>query len=134
MSFGTSILGFFGKIGGAIVSLAGKLALGIRTLFMANPVGFIIGIIAAIVAALAYFFTQTEVGKKMWADFTKFLGEAMANGLACVITDVGSAYEFEGFDGVEIVELSFNVLEFGASLGGSAEVPGVNEEPGLRIF
>ena len=36
--------------------------------------------------------------------------------------------------GVEIVELSFNVLEFGASLGGSAEVPGVNEKPGLRIF
>lgn len=79
MKFGSSILGFFGKIGGAIVSLAGKLALGIRTLFMANPIGFIIGIIAAIVAALVYFFTQTEVGKKMWADFTKFLGEAIAN-------------------------------------------------------
>ena len=36
--------------------------------------------------------------------------------------------------GIEIMELSFNILEFGASLGGSAEVPGVNEKPGLRIF
>ena len=36
--------------------------------------------------------------------------------------------------GVEIMELSFDFLEFGASLGGSAEVPGVNEKPGLRIF
>ena len=36
--------------------------------------------------------------------------------------------------GVEIMELSFDILEFGASLGGSAEVPGVNEKPGLRIF
>jgi len=79
MSFGTSILGFFAKIGGAIMGVASKIALGIRTLFMANPIGFIIGIIAAIVAALVWFFTQTEVGKKMWEDFTKFLGEAFTN-------------------------------------------------------
>lgn len=35
------------------------------------------------------------------------LGEALANGLPSVITNVGSAYQFEGFDGVEIVECPF---------------------------
>lgn len=42
-----------------------------------------------------------------WEGWSLSLGEAMANGLACVITDVGSAYEFEGFDSVEIVEPPF---------------------------
>jgi hypothetical protein len=76
-ALGSQVYGVFVKIGGAIATFAGKIALGIRTLFMANPVGFIIGIIAAIVAALAFFFTQTEVGKKMWADFSKFIGDLL---------------------------------------------------------
>lgn len=42
-----------------------------------------------------------------WEGWSLSLGEAMANGLACVITDVGSAYEFEGYDRVEIVEPPF---------------------------
>lgn len=35
--------------------------------------------ITAAIGALTYFFTQTEVGKEMWANFTKFLGEAWEN-------------------------------------------------------
>lgn len=39
----------------------------------ANPIGLIIAAIAALVAGLVYFFTQTETGKKAWAAFTSFL-------------------------------------------------------------
>ena len=42
-----------------------------------------------------------------WEGWSLSLGEAMTNGLSCVITDVGSAYEFEGFDNVEIIEPPF---------------------------
>jgi hypothetical protein len=59
------------------------------------------------------------------------------NAMAPTVLDYPVALAKEhllSFHGVEIVELSFNVLQFGASLGGSAEVPGVNEKPGLRIF
>lgn len=89
-AFGAQVYGVFVQIGGAIATFAGKIALGIKTLFMANPVGFIIGIIAAIVAALAIFFTQTEVGKKMWADFTKFVGDLLT-GLGEFFTWLGES-------------------------------------------
>lgn len=39
----------------------------------ANPVMAIIVAITAIVGALVYFFTQTKLGKKIWADFIKWL-------------------------------------------------------------
>lgn len=45
----------------------------------ANPIGIIVVAVAALVAALVYFFTQTDLGKKMWKDFTKFLTDTMKN-------------------------------------------------------
>lgn len=39
----------------------------------ANPVMLVVMAIAALVAGLVYFFTQTETGKKMWKTFTDFL-------------------------------------------------------------
>ena len=58
----------------------------------ANPIGAIITAIAAVVAALVWFFTQTETGRKAWAAFTQFLtgawnkvcevGKAVWEGLA----------------------------------------------------
>ncbi|WP_236213264.1 glycosyltransferase [Metapseudomonas otitidis] len=42
-----------------------------------------------------------------WEGWSLSLGEAMANGLSCVVTDVGSAYEFEDFCRVEIIEPPF---------------------------
>ncbi len=45
----------------------------------ANPVMLVVTAIAALVAGLVFFFTQTTTGKKVWAEFTRFLGEAWAN-------------------------------------------------------
>ncbi|WP_052961365.1 MULTISPECIES: peptidoglycan DD-metalloendopeptidase family protein [unclassified Leucobacter] len=45
----------------------------------ANPILKIISIVLAVVAALGYFFTQTKLGKEIWANFTRFLGEAWRN-------------------------------------------------------
>ncbi|QDH92394.1 tape measure protein [Microbacterium phage Celaena] len=45
----------------------------------ANPIMLIVTAIAALVAGLVYFFTQTELGQAIWAEFSRFLGEAWAN-------------------------------------------------------
>lgn len=76
----------FSKLGGFFVSLASKvlplLMGGLRALFglmMANPIGLIITAVSALVGALVWFFTQTEIGKEIWANFMQFLGEAWEN-------------------------------------------------------
>lgn len=50
----------------------------------ANPIMLVVTLIAALVGALVYFFTQTELGRAIWAEFTRFLGEAWANICAAV--------------------------------------------------
>ncbi|WP_459127534.1 tape measure protein [Latilactobacillus curvatus] len=56
-----------------------KLSKGVMMAFNAvmgiNPFVLTIAAIAAVVAALVYFFTQTKTGKKVWQDFTKWLSE-----------------------------------------------------------
>lgn len=47
--------------------------------FAANWVVILIAAISALVAGLVYFFTKTEQGQKMWANFTKFLSDTMNN-------------------------------------------------------
>ncbi|MGW9021259.1 peptidoglycan DD-metalloendopeptidase family protein [Leucobacter chromiiresistens] len=63
--------------------IATKLATGAQRLFntvlRANPLGIIITAITAVVGALTWFFTQTDAGKAIWAEFIRFLGEAWAN-------------------------------------------------------
>jgi tape measure domain-containing protein len=45
----------------------------------ANPIALVVIAIAALVAGLVWFFTQTELGKAIWAGFVGFLGEAWTN-------------------------------------------------------
>ncbi|TFD58032.1 hypothetical protein E3T43_07225 [Cryobacterium sp. Hh7] len=45
----------------------------------ANPIALIVIAIAALVAGLIWFFTQTELGQEIWANFSRFLTEAWAN-------------------------------------------------------
>lgn len=42
----------------------------------ANPIMIVVLAIAALVAGLIWFFTQTDVGRKAWASFTAFIGQA----------------------------------------------------------
>lgn len=55
-------------IGGGWTSFTGLIA--------ANPIGLGVVAVAAAAAGLVWFFTQTETGKQMWADFTGFLKDA----------------------------------------------------------
>lgn len=61
-------------------SAATKMATAVQGAFnavlAANPIGVIITLIAAIVAALVWFFTQTETGRKAWASFMQWLQSA----------------------------------------------------------
>ena len=53
--------------------------LGLNIVMSANPIGLVIAAVAALVAGLVYFFTQTETGRQIWAGFTQFLGAAITN-------------------------------------------------------
>ena len=48
---------------------------GLSALFAANPLGLVILGISAVVIALTGFFTQTETGRQIWADFTGWITE-----------------------------------------------------------
>lgn len=96
-------------------SAATKMATAVQGAFnaviAANPIGAITGAIAAVVAALVWFFTQTEVGRKAWAAFTSWLtdtwntivataqdlwnglGEFLANLWATITGTVQSAWD-----------------------------------------
>lgn len=53
----------------------------------ANPIGLVVTAIAALVAGLVWFFTQTDVGRKAWATFVSFL-TGLWNGLSSFLTGV----------------------------------------------
>lgn len=50
--------------------------LGLNAAMLANPIGIVVAAIAALVAGLVYFFTQTELGKELWQNFVDALGMA----------------------------------------------------------
>ena len=46
---------------------------GFSAMLAANPIVLLVAAIAAVVAGLIYFFTQTETGKQIWSSFVEFL-------------------------------------------------------------
>lgn len=70
--------------GAALLGMSGPLGMaarGVRLLGLAiraNPIGAIVTGVAAAVAALTWFFTKTETGKKVWASFMAFLRPIVA--------------------------------------------------------
>ncbi|RYQ36506.1 tape measure protein [Bifidobacterium pseudolongum] len=85
---GPALHGVVGKISG--LSTAAKAAgggiKGLSSALGLGPWGLIATAIAAVVSALVWFFTQTEVGRKAWAAFTSWLGDAWQK-----ICEVGKA-------------------------------------------
>ncbi len=73
-------------------STATKMATAVQGAFnaviAANPIGAIAVAVAAVVAALGWFFTQTEVGRKAWASFTSFLSSAWQS-VVSFVTSLG---------------------------------------------
>lgn len=60
----------------AAATVAGTGAMAAFNAVMAiNPFTILIVAIGAVVAGLIWFFSQTETGKKMWSEFTQWLGE-----------------------------------------------------------
>lgn len=68
-----------------VATMAASAATGIATAaqwalnaaMSANPIALVIIAITALIAALVWFFTQTEIGRKAWATFTAFMGSAI---------------------------------------------------------
>lgn len=54
----------------------------------ANPIVLVVTAIGALVAALVWFFTQTETGRKAWASFTAFLSSAWQS-VVSFVTSLG---------------------------------------------
>lgn len=113
---GGAIGGFFSKIGGVILNLARTIGIGLRLAFSANPIGFIITAIMIVISALTWFFTQTELGKEIWAGFTKFIGDSMKNigdFFTTIFTNISKGWEdminfFKGFDLGKILKGGLN--------------------------
>lgn len=81
------LLIFIGKVTSAIGTMI-PVVTKLWAVMAANPLGVLITAIGLIVAGLIYFFTQTETGKKAWANFTQFLSNAWKNFLQ-FFTDIG---------------------------------------------
>lgn len=78
---------------------------GFTAALMANPIGLIIGLIAGLVAALIWFFTSTELGRTIWANFMTFLQEAWANVSTWAVETWGQLTQF-------FSELWTNIVSF----------------------
>lgn len=77
-------------------STATKMATAVQGAFnaviAANHIGAIVVAVTAVVAALVWFFTQTEVGRKAWAAFTSWLSEtwtALVEGAKAIWNGLG---------------------------------------------
>ena len=75
---GTGFSNIVSKAGGLGTMLTGTLSsgwTGFTGLIAAHPIGLGVAAVSAAVAGLTWFFTQTETGKQMWADFTGWISE-----------------------------------------------------------
>lgn len=68
----------------AVTQAGTAVARAFNAVLAANPIGVIITLVAAVVAALVWFFTQTETGRQAWSAFTSFLASAWQSAVSFV--------------------------------------------------
>lgn len=88
LQLGTAFPGLMSAFGALVTGLRSVIAVtwAWTASLLANPVVLIVVGILALIAALVFFFTQTELGREVWANFTQFLTEAWANISSFAIT------------------------------------------------
>ena len=57
---------------------------------LSNPITWVVAAIAGLIAALVWFFTQTEIGQEIWGKFT----DALATGWGWVVDKVGGGIDW----------------------------------------
>lgn len=91
--FGSTALKLAQKAGNGLVKVAQLMARGVKTaisaivsafkkmliVISANPYAAAIAAVAAIVAALVWFFTQTKTGRRLWSNFVKWFKNLWQN-------------------------------------------------------
>ena len=85
----------------AAVRLSRTAMTGLWASMKANPLGWILGALAAVTAALVFFFTQTETGRQVWANFMsamepvfeklKSLGSVLMETAGNILSSLGPA-------------------------------------------
>lgn len=88
------------KAAGSIITVVRTAWMALSAAFSLSPIGLVITLIAALVAALVWFFTQTETGKQLWASFSATMSQvwqsivtAVSGGLQAVGQWLSSAGE-----------------------------------------
>lgn len=67
------------KVWTTATKIASAVQASFNTITKANVIMIVVSALAALVAGLIHFFRNTETGQRVWAEFTRFLGEAWAN-------------------------------------------------------
>lgn len=98
-AFGAAVLGAAVAIKGivlaftalnAVITIGKTVMMAFNAIMAINPFVLIIAAIAAVVAGLTYFFTQTKTGQGIWQGFVSFLAGAW-NGLVGIASTVWTA-------------------------------------------
>ena len=137
LAFGTGFLALqvAGTVAGFIQGFSGATTAAtaaqgaFNVVLAANPIALVVIAVAALVAGLAWFFTQTETGRALWAQFTSFLGSAWAAvqaGLSAGIQAVGGFFSMVGSDVMSVWDgvVAFFTGIPGAIVGFFTSIPG----------
>jgi hypothetical protein len=119
-----------------IMRVAAAVQLAFNLVMAANPIMLVVIAVAALVAGLVWFFTQTELGQEIWKNFTDFLGSAwdgIVGAFSAAFEFIGSAFKgyvnfyiglFEGFINFAIGGVNMIVDGLNTALDGLSMVTG----------